>query len=408
MKTTQLEIVNPAYEILTQFSNEKSHVKVIHKECGTSFRIPVGNLRKKDFECPYCSGAVNRNNQWFRKKIHRAFAGKILIIGDYITKESKILFEYKLCSHQFLAKPKDILDEDKRASYKICSLCGPIKQSYNEIQLGKFISSILPDEDILLNYQGLLSSSKEIDIYIPKLKVAIEYDGVYFHSDHFSTNTEYQQLNKQLECSKLGVTLLPIFSDEYNHTAQKKKICQAKIKDFFRLREELQIDLEQSYISKLSNLEKEEFFNENHLCGNSKKNLVSYGLFYQGKLISAIAFSKYKTNHQLLIDRYTVSIDTYFPKAFTILWNYFIKDKSNLFWEKVYIEIDRRWKDIELPSEFEFLKCNPPRTFYVNNVQKLVRIPEEELTESKKKYAKVWDCGTELYSCSINKGKPNG
>ena len=53
----------------------------------------------------------------------------------------------------------------------------------------------------------------ELDIYIPNLKLAIEYNGCYYHSAESGMSKDYH-LNKSLKCRDLGIRLIHIYDFE--------------------------------------------------------------------------------------------------------------------------------------------------------------------------------------------------
>jgi len=53
---------------------------------------------------------------------------------------------------------------------------------------------------------------KEIDIYIPEYKIAIELNGLYYHSSKFLSKDYH--LNKTIACDKLGIRLIHLFENE--------------------------------------------------------------------------------------------------------------------------------------------------------------------------------------------------
>lgn len=58
---------------------------------------------------------------------------------------------------------------------------------------------------------------KELDIIIPEYKIAIEVNGVVWHSSKHSKNAEGRHLEKTLMCEKLGWRLLHVWSDELDN-----------------------------------------------------------------------------------------------------------------------------------------------------------------------------------------------
>lgn len=82
---------------------------------------------------------------------------------------------------------------------------------------------IAKNYDIITNSKNIISP-KELDIFIPTLNIAIEYNGLFFHSYHsiiFRSEeqtdlnySKYRHQNKSLACIKKGIRLLHIYEDE--------------------------------------------------------------------------------------------------------------------------------------------------------------------------------------------------
>lgn len=61
-----------------------------------------------------------------------------------------------------------------------------------------------------------LISPKELDIYIPEKKIAIEYCGLYWHGENTSKNSaKNRHIDKLNMCNNIGVRLITIFEDEW-------------------------------------------------------------------------------------------------------------------------------------------------------------------------------------------------
>lgn len=81
--------------------------------------------------------------------------------------------------------------------------------------------------EIVQNVRNIISPL-ELDIYIPALKLAIEYNGAYWHSYHPEIGTCNKQLDfnlmrsrhqqKSLACLNKGIRLLHIYEDEANYS----------------------------------------------------------------------------------------------------------------------------------------------------------------------------------------------
>ena len=81
----------------------------------------------------------------------------------------------------------------------------------------------------------MLNSKTEIDIYLPKLKIGIEYDGVFFHNDE---EAHLREKRKELTASQYGITLLRVKETEtaFAETLSENTIYCRPYPTFFELK----------------------------------------------------------------------------------------------------------------------------------------------------------------------------
>jgi len=123
----------------------------------------------------------------------------------------------------------------------------------------------------------------ELDVYLTEKKIAIEMNGLYWHSELFK-DPDYHFKKRQL-CEEKGISLLQINSDEWLGKKDiVKSIILAKLGIF-----EHRIPARKCTVSAISKKEAERFCEENHLMGSSQgvKNL---GLYHEGVLVSVLTY----------------------------------------------------------------------------------------------------------------------
>lgn len=76
-------------------------------------------------------------------------------------------------------------------------------------------------KDAIMHDRTILTG-RELDIYIPSKRIAIEFNGTYWHSTECKDKNYHQQ--KTIACAKLGVRLIHIFEYEWLDDVQKEKI----------------------------------------------------------------------------------------------------------------------------------------------------------------------------------------
>ena len=155
-------------------------------------------------------------------------------------------------------------------------------ESGKELELKLYIKSLGFDGN---RTRTVLPSGKELDIYIPEKKIAIEFNGIYFHSDMFKTKDYH--INKFEECRQQGIQLLQIWEDwMINKPRIVKSIIKAKLGVF-----DHRVYARKCEIKMVPPKESRVFMNENHIQGASGAS-YHYGLYYEGGLISLMTFGK--------------------------------------------------------------------------------------------------------------------
>lgn len=288
-----------------------------------------------------------------------------------------------------------------------CTICNPVNElvSIKEKEFKLFLTSL--NIEFESNNRTILDG-QEIDVYIPSHNIAIEFDGLYYHSDLFKPNDYH--LNKTLGCESQGVQLIHIFEDEWDY---KKEIVKNKIKNLLKVDDE--IILTGEYIIKnVPVKEKVKFLNNNHIQGslNSKINL---GLYYNEELVSILTLNSLGDDKYELIqfcNKLNHNVIDGLPK----LLNYFV-GKYNP--KEIISFIDIRWNNETSFKElgFELIDRTEPNYFYVSKRRRskqlktknhmLVSEIDNELNSNVKinsnrdKY-RIFDCGNLVYKKTFN------
>ena len=129
-------------------------------------------------------------------------------------------YKFKCIKHDFTFETKleyIFRENDKRQ----CFLC-KTEYSFSEKELAIFVESVC--SGVVENTRSIISP-KELDIYIPDKNFAIEFNGLYWHSEmHKSKEYHYEKFKL---CEEKGIKLIQFFEDEWR---DKKEICKSIIK----------------------------------------------------------------------------------------------------------------------------------------------------------------------------------
>lgn len=289
------------------------------------------------------------------------------------------------------------------------------KQSTEEIELLNYIKSIYKGT-IEESVRGLIPKY-EIDIYLPELKIGIEYNGLYWHSEKGGKNKNYH-LNKTKSANSVGIRLIQIFSDEW---LNKKEIVKSKIRSILKTNSKNEfIYARKCEIKEISSKEKDVFLEKYHIQGKDKSS-IKIGLFYQNKLVGLATFSFPRTalggnkNNKNTYELSRYASSSYIIGGLNKIIKFFTKNYSP---SQIYSYSDNRWTDIYnnmyINSGFKIIKHSSPGYFYTKNY--LIRLHRYNFNKFKLKkmgadvlnktefqimnelgYTRIWDCGTTKY-----------
>ena len=164
-------------------------------------------------------------------------------------------------------------------------------KSKPEEEIYDFVCSIISSENVLDNIRSIIPPY-ELDIYVPSKNLAIEYCGLYWHSEISGGKDRRYHYNKMKLCNDLGIRLITIFEDEYRDRPLAVKS---------RIQNALGIGLNRIYarkcdIREISYLVSSVFLAENHLQGKSGAR-KRWGLFYEEELVSVMSVGTPSRNH---------------------------------------------------------------------------------------------------------------
>jgi hypothetical protein len=205
-----------------------NRVKLKYKcPLGHIFEMRFDNFKNSKQRCPICAEKLRRHN---RKNSFR-------YVKDYIESEN-----YCLLSKEYVKSIKHLRvkcpsNHEYNVSFNNfqrgcrCPICSS-KTSKTELEVYKYICSVYMGE-IQRNNRSIILNPKthrylELDIYLPDIKMAIEFNGEHWHEEDY---VKWKDKIKQKQCKKNGITLLVI---EYKHWKFNNQKCLNKIKYYLR------------------------------------------------------------------------------------------------------------------------------------------------------------------------------
>ena len=206
LKKTQEEFVSELAEsnntvtVIGIYKNNKTSIEVQCKKCGYVWHaVPYDLL--KGTGCPQCAGNV--------KKTHEEFIDELLIcnpdiavLGQYVSTKTPIQVKCKLCGYTWNPTPHNLLRGTG------CPKCMHIPTSFMEQFILAGLGRVLGKENVL--HRDKYAIGKELDIYIPSYRMAIEPGAWYWHKKRLEWDKK-----KLDQCKKVGIDIIIIY-DAFN------------------------------------------------------------------------------------------------------------------------------------------------------------------------------------------------
>lgn len=179
--------------------------------------------------------------------------------------------------------------------------------------------------DIKVNNRTILNG-KEIDIYLPEYKIAIEYNGLFWHSFYPHSDKEvikkdrdYHSFKTQ-QCLEKGIQLIHIWEDDWRN---KKEIWKSRLLQLLG-KTQIKISARKCQIKILTKYEKSDFLKSNHIQGNDHSS-IDIGLIFEHKIVSVMTFckSRYNQNYEWELSRFCSLINHNIQGGFSKLLSFF-------------------------------------------------------------------------------------
>ena len=388
-----------------KYINNRTKVCIICPEHGEFWQTPSNHMY--GYGCAKCANSLNAENHTSNTDIFIEKA-KLIHLNKYdYSKVKYINNRTKVCiicpEHgEFWQTP------DAHLSNKGCPKCGRVMSNpEDEIVnvLDKFCSQ---------QRNHTILKGKELDIFIPSLKIGIEYNGLRWHSEEFGKDHRYH-LDKLNKCNEQGIKLIQIFEDEWiNH----RKICESKLRQICGLNTNPKIFGRKCEIREISNKnEAYDFLDKNHIQGRTVCT-VALGAYHQEELVGIMTFKREKESYWDL-NRFATDINYQCVGIGGKLFKYFTKHYD---FKEIKSFADRRWTtdptdNLYIKLGFEFDSYVPPTYWYYNpKVDRYKRfhkfgfrkqslhnqyglpleMTEREMTTTLG-YTRIWDCGLIKY-----------
>jgi hypothetical protein len=273
--------------------------------------------------------------------------------------------------------------------------------------------------NILLNRRDIIPNRLEIDIFLPDYNLAIEVNGVYWHSEAMGKYKDYH-LYKTEKCLEKNIELIHIL--DYEWLFKKNIICSIILN-------KLILNQNKIYARKcvlkeiIDTKQLKMFLNENHIQGYTHSS-INLGLFLGDDLVSVMTFSKNrfkKQSNEYEMVRFCNKLNHNIIGGASKLFKFFLKNYNNDNFNIISFA-DRRFfnGNLYLNLDFIFDKYTDPSYIYwkdnkilhrmscqKHKLSKLLPLFDNNQTEYENMknngWKRIWDCGNIKFIYEIKK-----
>lgn len=239
----------------------------------------------------------------------------------------------------------------------------------------------------------------ELDIYIPEKRLAIEYCGLFWHSELHKD--KHYHADKRERCEEKDIRLVTLFQNEWVHN---KGIVKDKIAHLLGRDETGSIFARKCRIETLDRATKRDFLNSFHIQGDGLSS-INFGLYHGVELVAVIGFKKMGSKYEL--NRFASSRRV--VGGFSKLLKHFEREFD---YPPIITFADLRWSngDLYYTTGFTMDKKLPPDYSYISgdrlihkfnfrhkNMSKFLENYDDTLSETenahRNSFYRIFDCG---------------
>lgn len=333
-----------------EYRGSATKVRIRCREHDVEFLQTVEGHRSGLVGCTRCSGRKLDYEDFIRRSKD--------VWGDtkwdysnltYLTEDKKVVLncprhgEYSQLVHDHLS------------GHYACRPCIPAGTSNFEASFLEFINSL--GVDYTQQVRGVLRNKKmELDLVIPNRSLAVELNGVYWHSEKFKPR-DYHHL-KLVEAKEAGLRLIQVWEDDWR---DRPLIVQEIIRQAAGLSTLQKISARDTVVRPISKLDAKEFLNKYHLQGYVSCSQF-LGCMYNESLVAMAGLRK--SGEDYILARYASSANvrgghSKIVSFFERNYNY---GKLLTFADLTYSEGDlyrqTGWSEDELlPPDYKYLRA---------------------------------------------------
>lgn len=385
-KSLMIQSTNQKLQMtLENFTRLYTEDKKTLDEIASDFAVSVGFLRKhlKEWEVDFIRDGFNTSDKF-----------------NLIKNDSSLLAtELETLTVPMIAKKYECGTDSIYNFIKKHNLVKPdIYRSISEEEICTHITN--KGINVLCNNRSIIHPF-ELDLYIPDKYIAIEFCGLYWHSEMYKH--KHYHSDKLKKCNDKDIRLITIFEDEW---IEHKDIVLSKIDNILNVSQSDKVFARKcSVMYNVPVSVQKTFYGDNHIQGYGKGSIV-YSLSYNNEIVAMMSFIK-KSNNTYELNRYATKYNVI--GGFTKLLTKFVEqiDFSELIsfadlrWSEGNLYKNTGWEiDSIIRPDYSYIvngkrkhKFNYRHTSGLQKLERYDSTLSEHNNMLKHKLFRIYDCG---------------
>ena len=277
--------------------------------------------------------------------------------------------------------------------------CGRVSAAESEVS--EFVSGMLSGVRVEKNVHDVIPP-KELDIYVPEKHIAIEFNGLYWHSESAGKDRHYHY-DKWRSCQDKGIQLITVWEDDWR---DKRDIIKSMLRHKLGADHSDRVGARKCEVVTVSTDGARSFLGKHHVQGWVHSS-VRLGLVHDGEIVALAAFRKRSEGIYELV-RYATSanvqggqsrllkhfISSYHPSSIVTFADHEVSN-GNLYARTGWVE------DGEVKPDYRYVYDGRRQHKFGFRKERFERDPEllfdPSMTETElaelNGIPRVWDCG---------------
>lgn len=293
-----------------------------------------------------------------------------------------------------------------------CPKCAMNGTSKGEQAVAEYVQSIT--ENVITNSKEIIPPF-ELDIFIPEKNVAIEYNGIYWHSSLSpakNADDRYLHYNKWKQCKQQGIQLITVWEDDWN---TKQELVKNMLAHKIGVKQSRKVAARKTYVAIVTKEEAGQIYNHHHIQGHRDGFHIGLKTKSDDTLVAVSTWTRMPSVNEVRLDRFATSkiVQGGFSKLLKYAANLFTTEgfdcivtfadhevSDGALYENTGFTVDK-----EILSDYKYVfqgerkhKFGFRKKRFKNDPDLLydAKLTEKELAELNK-IGRVWDSGKTRY-----------